>query len=60
MIAIGLLGGFTTYSTFNYETLALFREGAWALGPGASSSPCSDAWLPVSTGIAGARWVVGN
>ena len=28
----GVLGGFTTYSTFNYETLQSFREGAWALG----------------------------
>ena len=28
----GVLGGFTTYSTFNYETLQFFREGAWAIG----------------------------
>ncbi|HUP47319.1 MAG TPA: fluoride efflux transporter CrcB [Thermoanaerobaculia bacterium] len=28
-LATGLLGGFTTYSTFNYETTAYAREGAW-------------------------------
>lgn len=32
VLAIGLMGGFTTYSTFNYETLEYFREGAWLLG----------------------------
>jgi fluoride exporter len=26
-LGTGLLGGFTTYSTFNYETLLLFAEG---------------------------------
>jgi CrcB protein len=31
-LATGLLGGFTTYSSFNYETVAFFREGAAALG----------------------------
>jgi len=28
----GVLGGFTTYSSFNYETTNSFRNGAWLLG----------------------------
>lgn len=31
-LATGVMGGFTTYSTFNYETLQLFQEEAWLLG----------------------------
>src|SRR5262245_11743672 len=31
-ITIGFLGGFTTYSSFNYETMRLFEEGAVAIG----------------------------
>ncbi|HEX9943735.1 MAG TPA: fluoride efflux transporter CrcB [Thermoanaerobaculia bacterium] len=31
-LTTGLLGGFTTYSTFNYETLRYFEENAWRLG----------------------------
>ena len=32
MVTTGVMGGFTTYSTFNYETTQYFREGAWAVG----------------------------
>jgi len=28
-LGTGLLGGFTTYSTFNFETFALAESGAW-------------------------------
>jgi len=30
-LAVGIMGGFTTYSSFNYETLALLQRGAWPL-----------------------------
>jgi fluoride exporter len=29
MLTIGVLGGFTTYSSFSYETLQLVEDGAW-------------------------------
>lgn len=29
-LAIGVLGGFTTFSTFGYETIALLEGGEWA------------------------------
>lgn len=32
ILAIGVMGGFTTYSSFNYETLQYLQEGAWFLG----------------------------
>ena|SRR5436190_20716857 len=30
-LATGVLGGFTTYSSFNYETLRLLEGGSWLL-----------------------------
>ena len=30
-LTTGVMGGFTTYSTFNYETLEMLREGLWGL-----------------------------
>lgn len=31
LLTTGMMGGLTTYSTFNYETLELYRNGAAAL-----------------------------
>src|SRR6266545_3951174 len=31
-LSAGVLGGFTTYSTFNYETIAYLRDRAWVYG----------------------------
>jgi CrcB protein len=32
MLAVGFLGGLTTYSAFNWETLAFVNHGAWGMG----------------------------
>jgi len=29
LVTIGMLGAFTTFSTYAYETVALARDGAW-------------------------------
>jgi CrcB protein len=31
-LGTGVMGGFTTYSTFNYESLQYLQEGAWGMG----------------------------
>ncbi|HMK73326.1 MAG TPA: fluoride efflux transporter CrcB [Myxococcaceae bacterium] len=31
-LTVGIMGGFTTYSSFNYETLALLQQRLWVAG----------------------------
>jgi CrcB protein len=33
-LTTGVMGGFTTYSTFNYETIRYMQDGAWRLALG--------------------------
>jgi CrcB protein len=60
LLTTGVMGGFTTYSTFNYETLGYFREGAWGVGVlnvAATLFGCLAAGL---AGFALARLIVGR
>lgn len=50
VLATGLCGGFTTYSTFNAETLAMLDKGAWL---GAVSYVAATLLLCALAGIAG-------
>ena len=60
ILAVGVMGGFTTYSGFNFETLQYLREGAWLLGilnVFVMVGVCLAAGI---AGLASARWLVGN
>jgi fluoride exporter len=59
-LTTGVMGGFTTYSAFNFELLRFFQERAWAIALvylGATVFGCLAAgWL----GWAGASWILGG
>ncbi len=59
-LTTGVLGGFTTYSTFNFETTGFFRSGAWFYGTLnvlATVGGCLAAGL---LGLAAARLIAGR
>ena len=59
-LTTGIMGGYTTYSSFNYETLALVEQGAFSLAAvnlGATVLGCLAAGL---FGIALVRWLAGT
>jgi len=58
LLTTGLCGGYTTFSTFSYEAVALIQDGDWrraTLYVGLSVAGCL---LGVMLGIAGARQIV--
>jgi fluoride exporter len=58
VLATGVLGGFTTYSSFNYEMLGYYQRGAPLLGfaylAGTLAGCLAAGWL----GLSLARWLV--
>ena len=59
ILATGVMGGFTTYSSFNNETLGYLQKGAWLLGGTyflATALGCLAAGV---MGVAFARWLAG-
>lgn len=60
ILVIGVLGGFTTYSGFNYETLQYFRDGAWLIGFVNVLVMVGGCLAAGIAGLASARWLVGN
>lgn len=59
-LTIGVLGGFTTYSTFNYETLASVRSGAWWLGVANVILTILLCLAAGAAGIGAGRWAGGS
>ena len=60
MLTTGVMGGFTTYSTFNYETTNYFREGAWLIGLANIGATLFGCLLAGVAGLALARLIVGR
>ena len=60
MLTTGVMGGFTTYSTFNYETSEYLREGAWLM---ATANVLLTVGVCLAAGFAGlaiARMIIGR
>jgi CrcB protein len=60
VLGTGVMGGFTTYSTFNYETMQYMQEGAFtlaALNVGVTFVACLAAG---GLGLALGRWLAGS
>jgi fluoride exporter len=60
MLTTGIMGGFTTYSTFNYETMAYLRQGAFWLAGLNMAATLLLCLLAGALGLALARWLVGG
>ena len=59
-IATGVLGGFTTYSSFNYETLRLLDGGSWLLAGANLAGTVAGCLVAGTLGMALARALAGG
>jgi CrcB protein len=59
-LTVGVMGGFTTYSTFSYETVRLLEEEAWLLAFANIGATTVGCLLACYFGIVAARLIVGN
>jgi CrcB protein len=59
-LTTGVMGGFTTYSTFSYETLRYLQDGAWATAMMNVLVTVLGCLLACWLGWAGARWLLGS
>ncbi len=59
-LTTGLLGGFTTYSAFNFETLRLIEQRSWMLAGLNVASTLAGCLVAGWLGWAGAAWVLGR
>lgn len=58
-VGAGVLGGFTTYSSFNYETLALLEGGSGGLAVANIAATVTSCLLAGLAGLAAGRWIAG-
>jgi len=58
LLTIGFCGGFTTFSTFSYETVALLEDGEWARAALYVGASLGLSLLAVMLGFAAARQII--
>lgn len=58
LVTIGLLGAFTTFSTYSYETVALLRDGEWTRGAAYALGSLALGLAAVAAGLAAATWAL--
>lgn len=58
VLAAGVMGGFTTYSSFNYEALGYLQRGAWALFAAYLAATVLGCLATGALGVAAARWLL--
>jgi CrcB protein len=58
LLTTGLCGGYTTFSTFSYETVALIQDGDWRRATLYVGLSVAGSILGVMLGIAGAQQVL--
>ncbi len=59
LLTTGLMGGFTTYSTFDYETFRLAQDGALGLAAANVATTLLVCFAAGALGWAVVRWYVG-
>jgi CrcB protein len=59
-LATGVMGGFTTYSTFNYETIRYIQDGSWQLAFGNVAVTLVGCLAAGFAGLALGRWLFGG
>jgi fluoride exporter len=58
LLTVGFCGGYTTFSTFSYETVALFEDGEWAKAVAYVAASVLLSLIATFLGFAAAREVV--
>jgi CrcB protein len=58
-LTTGVMGGFTTYSTFSYDTMRYFQQGAWGTAIGNVLVTVVGCLVACWLGWAAGRWLLG-
>jgi len=60
VLATGVMGGFTTYSSFNFETIGYFQREAWFIGAAYLAATVVGCLAAGVLGLATARWLAAS